>query len=181
MKSELRVVPMRNWHLRDVHAIDVKVYPRPWSMALLRQEVTMLDSRYYVVAEFGGKVIGHAGMMHMGDEGHITTVAVDPQHQARGVATRLVLALCRHAHERRVPALTLEVRVSNERATSIYRRFGFAAAGVRKNYYSETNEDALIMWAHDVDQPAYAARLQAIADEVAASPRALASEGDRGG
>ncbi len=181
MKTDLRVVPMRNWHLRDVHAIDVKVYPRPWSMALLRQEIAMLDSRFYIVAELSGKVIGHAGMMHIGDEGHITTVAVDPPHQSRGVATRLVLALCRHAHERRVPALTLEVRVSNERATSIYRRFGFAAAGVRKNYYTESNEDALIMWAHDVDQPAYAARLQAIEDELLAGSHAVAPEGDRGG
>jgi [ribosomal protein S18]-alanine N-acetyltransferase len=180
MSGVLHIVPMRNWHLRDVHAIDVKVYPRPWSLALLRQEITMLDSRYYVVAELDGKVVGHAGMMRVGDEGHITTVAVDPAYQSQGVATRLMLALCRHARERRLPALTLEVRVSNERAAGLYRRFGFAPAGVRKNYYSETNEDAVIMWAHDVDQPAYSARLAAIDEEVTAASMSLAREPERG-
>jgi ribosomal-protein-alanine N-acetyltransferase len=180
MTPDFCVVPMRNWHLRDVHAIDVKVYPRPWSLALLRQEISMLDSRYYVVAELNGKVVGHAGIMYIGDEGHITTVAVDPEFQGQGLATRLVLALCHHASERRIPALTLEVRVSNERATLLYRRFGFAPAGVRKNYYSESNEDALIMWAHDVDQPAYSARLKAIEDELAAGSLRVAPDQDPG-
>lgn len=160
------IAPMRNWHLRDVHSIDTKVYPRPWSLALWRQEIAMLDTRHYLVAENGGLVVGHAGIMYVANEGHVTTVAVDPEWQGRGVATRLVSALCHHARNRKTAALTLEVRVNNERAIALYRRFGFAPAGVRKNYYSETNEDALIMWAHDIDQPAFFARLLAIDEDV---------------
>jgi ribosomal-protein-alanine N-acetyltransferase len=164
--ATITIAPMRHWHLRDVHAIDAKVYPRPWSLALWRQEITMLDTRHYIVAESGGNVVGHAGIMYVLNEGHVTTVAVDPQWQGRGIATQLVSALCRHALTRKTSALTLEVRVSNDRAISLYRRFGFAPAGVRKNYYSEINEDALVMWAHDVDQPAYLARLRSIDDDL---------------
>jgi [ribosomal protein S18]-alanine N-acetyltransferase len=160
------ISPMRNWHLRDVHSIDTKVYPRPWSLALWRQEIAMLDTRHYIVAENGGLVVGHAGIMYVANEGHVTTVAVDPPFQGRGVATRLMSSLCHHARNRPTAALTLEVRVSNERAIALYRRFGFAPAGVRKNYYAETNEDALIMWAHDIDQPAFAARLLSIEEDV---------------
>ncbi|TML17335.1 MAG: ribosomal-protein-alanine N-acetyltransferase [Actinobacteria bacterium] len=166
MAATITIAPMRHWHLRDVHAIDAKVYPRPWSLALWRQEIAMLDTRHYIVAESGGNVVGHAGIMYVLNEGHVTTVAVDPQWQGRGIATQLVSALCRHAHTRKTSALTLEVRVSNDRAISLYRRFGFAPAGVRKNYYSEINEDALVMWAHDVDQPAYLARLRSIDDDL---------------
>lgn len=163
---QVDIGPMRSWHLRRVHEIDTQVYPRPWSIAMYRQELAMIDSRYYIVAEAGRDVVGYAGIMYVGDDGHVTTVAVDPQQQRRGVATQLVASLCRHAIVRRSTALTLEVRVGNERAIALYRRFGFAPAGVRKNYYSETNEDALIMWAHDVHMPAYRERLSRIESEV---------------
>jgi ribosomal-protein-alanine N-acetyltransferase len=166
MAATVTIAPMQRWHLRDVHTIDEKVYPRPWSLALWRQEIAMRDSRHYIVAESGGLVVGHAGIMYVLNDGHVTTVAVDPQWQGRKIATRLVSTLCLHARARKATALTLEVRVGNERAITLYRRFGFAPAGVRKNYYAETNEDALVMWAHDIDQPAYLARLQAIDDDI---------------
>ena len=69
------------------------------------------------------------------DDGHVTTIAVDPAWQRHGIGTRLLLALCREAVDRGVKALTLEVRAGNEPAQAMYRRFGFAPAGVRKNYY----------------------------------------------
>jgi [ribosomal protein S18]-alanine N-acetyltransferase len=166
MTAAITIAPMRHWHLRDVHSIDAKVYPRPWSLALWRQEIAMLDTRHYIVAEDDGCVVGHAGIMYVMNEGHVTTVAVDPQWQGRRIATRLMSALCHHARTRKTSALTLEVRVSNERAISLYRRFGFAPAGVRKNYYAEINEDALVMWAHDIDQPAFVARLRGIDDDI---------------
>jgi [ribosomal protein S18]-alanine N-acetyltransferase len=166
MAAAITIAPMRHWHLRDVHSIDAKVYPRPWSLALWRQEIAMLDTRHYIVAEDDGCVVGHAGIMYVMNEGHVTTVAVDPQWQGRRIATRLMSALCHHARTRKTSALTLEVRVSNERAISLYRRFGFAPAGVRKNYYAEINEDALVMWAHDIDQPAFVARLRGIDDDI---------------
>jgi ribosomal-protein-alanine N-acetyltransferase len=156
------VVPMRMWHLRAVHNIDVQVYPTPWSYALLRQEMSLRGTRCHLVAEVGSSVVGHAGIMYVVDEGHVTTVAVDPAWQGRQLGVRLMLALTRHALARPVRALTLEVRVSNARAIDLYRRFGYAPAGVRPNYYTDVPEDALIMWAHDVDQAAYRTRIERI-------------------
>lgn len=162
------VVPMRMWHLRAVHAIDTKVYPTPWSFGLLRQDLARRDTRMHWVAEAGATVVGHAGVMYVVDEGHVTTVAVDPAWQGRRIAHRLLLAISRHAVARGTRAMTLEVRVSNERAIALYRRFGYAPAGIRRNYYTDVPEDALIMWAHDIDAPAYARRLDAIEAELGA-------------
>ena len=95
------------------------------------------------------------------DSAHVTNIAVDPLQQRSGVGTRLLLALARDAIAMAAPALTLEVRVGNVAALQLYERFGFAPAGIRKRYY-EGRDDAIVMWAHDIGQPAYADRLRAI-------------------
>jgi ribosomal-protein-alanine N-acetyltransferase len=94
--------------------------------------------------------------MMTADDGHVTTIAVDPASQRAKVGTRLLIVLGREAIARSARCLTLEVRLSNHGAQELYRRFGFAPVGVRKNYYAETKEDALVMWANDVDTPEYA-------------------------
>jgi ribosomal-protein-alanine N-acetyltransferase len=96
------------------------------------------------------------------DEAHVTTVAVDPARHREKIGTRLMLQLAREAIARGAVALTLEVRMSNKAAQDMYRRFGFGPVGVRKNYYQEVNEDALVMWAHEIDQPAYSELLDSI-------------------
>lgn len=159
---EVRVAPLRRRFLRGVMRIETQVYARPWSLGLFMSELSLRDSRVYRVARVDGVVVGYAGLMLTGSDAHITTVAVDPEWRRCGIATRLVLAIVRGGLATGCSSLTLEVRMANDGAQELYRRFGFAPAGVRKNYYAETNEDALIMWAHDVDLPAYAERLAAI-------------------
>ena len=107
-------------------------------------------------------VVGYAGLMFGVDEAHVTTIAVDPAWQRHRIGTRLMLNLTRAALARGAHHMTLEVRMSNEAAQNMYRRFGYETEGVRKNYYAESNEDALIMWVHDIDQPGHAERLAAI-------------------
>ncbi len=159
----LTVEPMTIDHLRRVHEIDCEVYPEPWSLTLWKQELARPRDRVYQVCRSGDEVVGHMGMLLVLDEGHVSTVAVDPRWQGRGVATLLLLATLPEAIGRGVRSLTLEVRVSNQRAQRLYQRFGFAPAGVRKNYYADSNEDAIIMWASEVDDPGYTARLARIA------------------
>jgi ribosomal-protein-alanine N-acetyltransferase len=159
---EVHVTPMRRRHLRSVLRIENQVYPRPWSLGLFMSELALRTSRIYVVARVGPTVVGYAGLMLTGGDGHVTTIAVDPQWHRAKIGTRLLLALARQGVARGVGALTLEVRMSNEGAQAMYRQFGFAPAGIRKNYYVETNEDALVMWAHDVGTEDYSARLDAI-------------------
>ncbi len=171
--NELLVYPMTLAHLREVRQIDKLVYPRPWSMSLHQAELSRGGERVYRVAcqsrPNGEKprVVGYGGFMIVAGEGHITSVAVHPKFQGRQVGARLMLAL--HAEARRIDglgALTLEVRSSNTAAQRLYRWFGYAPVGTRKDYYRDGlagREDALVMWCHDIDEANHAARLEHIA------------------
>lgn len=159
---EVHLVPMRRRHLRQVLKIEGQVYPRPWSLALFLGELGLRPARHYVVARLDGLVVGYAGLMFNLDEGHVTNIAVDPAWQRHQVGSRLLLHLHRACLARGSRHMTLEVRVSNAAAQQMYKRFGYETEGLRKNYYAETNEDALIMWVHDIDSPAHAALLEGI-------------------
>jgi [ribosomal protein S18]-alanine N-acetyltransferase len=160
---DITVGPMRRRHLRGVLKIEQQVYPRPWSMGLFMSELGYQGTRAYVVARVGSAVVGYGGLMLVPDDGHITTLAVDPAWHRHQIGTRVLHTLATTAIERGAENLTLEVRASNAAAQQLYRAFGFAPAGIRKGYYVETNEDAIIMWAHDVDTADYAERLARLA------------------
>ncbi len=166
---DVRVQPMRRRHLRSVLRVEHEVCPRPWTLALFLSELGAGPSRRYVVARAGTAVVGYGGLMVGVGEGHVTTLAVDPAWQRRSVGTRLLLALATYGVDEGCTGLTLEVRMGNVGAQALYRRFGFVPAGVRPGYYAETKEDALIMWAHDLDSPAYLRRLAAIAERLPAT------------
>lgn len=159
---EVTIGPMRRRHLRSVLRIEQQVYPRPWSLGLFMSELGYRGSRVYVVARVGSTVVGYGGLMLVTDDGHITTLAVDPAWHRNKLGTRLLHTLATEAVARGAKNLTLEVRASNQAAQELYRAFGFAPAGIRKGYYVETNEDAIIMWANDVDTADYAQRLAAL-------------------
>ncbi len=160
--AAVEIARMRRRHVRAVVAIEQGIFPRPWTPGLYLSELAQPETRAYFVALVDGVVVGYTGCMIIAGEGHITTVGVAPAWQHRGIGTRLLHAVATEARARGARALTLEVRMSNVSAQSLYRAFGFAPAGVRKNYYAEVNEDGLVMWAHDVDTPAYASRIDAL-------------------
>lgn len=160
--AAVRIAPLRRRHLRSVVRIEEEAYPRPWSASLFLSEIAQRSSRRYTVAVIGPMVVGYCGLMVVGDEGHVTTLTVDQRWQQHGIGTLLLLDLALAAPALGVHHLTLEVRVGNAPAQVIYRRFGFAPVGVRKNYYAETGEDAIIMWVRDIDSAVYADRLHGI-------------------
>jgi ribosomal-protein-alanine N-acetyltransferase len=163
----VQVTQMRRRHLKSVLRIEEQVYPRPWSHSLFLSELAMRGTRAYFVARVGRDVVGYAGLLLTGEDGHITTIAVDPAWHRHAVGTRLMLMLVREALARDARNLTLEVRMSNKAAQHLYRRFGFAPVGVRKNYYQETGEDALVMWVHQIDGSEYADLLERLEGRVA--------------
>ncbi len=163
----MQLVPMRRRHLRSVLRIEAQVYPRPWSLSLFMSELALRTTRAYTVVRAGGTVVGYSGLMLHGEDAHITTIAVDPAWHRRGIATRMLIHIAQTAVARGARHLTLEVRVTNKAAQALYRRFGFTPAGVRKNYYAETNEDALVMWANDIDEPDYQERLSRLEETAA--------------
>jgi [ribosomal protein S18]-alanine N-acetyltransferase len=165
--DDVFIAPMRRRHLRGVLAIEQLVYPRPWSPSLFVTEMSQPDSRRYLVAlsgHAGGRllwspakaVVGYAGVMVAVGEAHITTVATHPHHHRRKIASRLLVSLLREARDMGAEAATLEVRMNNRGAQRLYGGFGFVPVGVRPGYYAETSEDALIMWAYELQSEAFA-------------------------
>lgn len=105
-------------------------------------------------------IIGFAGMWLAFDEAHVTTIGVDPPHRGLGLGELLLLCMFDEAVARGANWLTLEVRVTNAAAQALYRKYGFTAHGTRKRYYSDNNEDALIMWSPPLGEPAYRAEVE---------------------
>ena len=167
--APVQIVPMRRRHLRSVLRIESQVYPRPWTLSLFLSELNLTASRAYYVARVDGAVAGYGGLMFVGEDAHVTTIAVDPARQRSKVGQRLMATLVREALRRDAENLTLEVRAGNEPAQALYRKFGMAPVGVRKGYYAESGEDALVMWVHGIDGPEYGARLDRIETEIPGS------------
>lgn len=151
--------PMTEEDIPAVAALERLSFSDPWSEQAFHEELVGTGRRYLVV-EDGGAVVGYGGLLVVGEDTHVVTLAVAPQERGRGLGTRLMLALAAEALAAGSSHLTLEVRVSNEAAQRLYRRFGFETVGLRRHYYRD--EDALIMWAVDADSDEYARRLAEI-------------------
>jgi [ribosomal protein S18]-alanine N-acetyltransferase len=158
-RGRVVISPMRRRHLRGVLAIEQRTNHRPWSLGLFLGELRMPTSRAYVVALDAHRVIGFAGLMLTAEGGHLTNIAVHPGRRREGIGDRLMLVTMREAVRRGLDSVTLEVRMTNSAAQEMYRKFGFAPGGVRRNYYADVGEDALIMWAHRTDSEEFSARL----------------------
>ncbi len=152
-----------------VAAIEAVASPDPWTPALFEGELSVLPAlRHWLVAcEATGdrpEVVGFVGMMFVPDEtgahpeGHVMNVAVRPDRKRQGIARRLLIAAFADALDRGVEHLTLEVRVSNDPARNLYQQLGFAPVGLRPRYYPD-GEDALILWAHDIQTVDFRRRL----------------------
>ena len=161
--------PMVEADVNAVRALDVLVQPAPWSEEFLCNQLANPMTRPLLVAEVAnGGLVGHAALVVIADEGHVTSIAVDPVHQRHGIGSCLLTALCRDARARGLTAMTLEVRVDNAAAIALYRRFGFAPAGIRPCYYTDpdgTTTDALVLWVHDVEDPVFVSAVERLAME----------------
>ncbi|MGN0710657.1 MAG: ribosomal protein S18-alanine N-acetyltransferase [Anaerovoracaceae bacterium] len=130
----------------EMAALDKVCFADPWSEASFRQELTENDRAFYIAAEIEGKVVGYAGLWAILDEGHITNVAVSPDYRRKGIGRAIVGTLVEAAEENGLTSFTLEVRESNLPAQALYTEFGFEPAGLRKGYYLDNGENAVIMW-----------------------------------
>ena len=157
--TDLLLRPMVEADIPAAVKIEEAAYSQPWSAQVFTDELAQA-TRTYLVAEVGGEMVGFGGVMAVGDEAHVTSIVIDPARRGDRVGTRLMLGLVEAALAGGARSLTLEVRSSNKAAQALYRRFGMAPVGVRKQYYRD--EDALIMWAHEIDGDDYTARLDGI-------------------
>ncbi len=141
-------VQIRRLETSDLNAIETierRAYPTPWSRSMFASELAKLTSICLGAFE-GEELVGYIVNSRYVDAWHVMNVAVDPDHQRRGVATRLLERLFELTHEDERRGYTLEVRVSNDEAIHLYEKLGFEARGLRRGYYTDNREDALIMW-----------------------------------
>lgn len=149
---EVSKVSLRKMVLGDVNQvveIEKKSFPTPWSPYAFSCEILDNNFAHYLVvtpAEDESQVIGYGGMWVILDEAHITNIAIAPSYRGKGYGEILLLKLMELAIEKGAERITLEVRVSNESAKRLYHRLGFKEVGLRKGYYVDTKEDAIIMW-----------------------------------
>ncbi|AQQ52155.1 ribosomal protein S18-alanine N-acetyltransferase [Planococcus lenghuensis] len=130
----------------QVYAIELQSFTIPWTRDAFYHEVFYNDNALYLVAEADKRVVGYCGMWLILDEAHITNVAILPQERGKKLGEGLMRAAIQAAKEQGARHMTLEVRVSNETAQNLYRKLGFIEGGVRKRYYTDNYEDALVMW-----------------------------------
>jgi len=132
-------------HSTEIYTIEKESFADPWSHEAIKDEIFNNDS-VCLVAIANDMVVGYVSMRHIIDEGHINNIAVAPNYRGMGIASMLMEALLFEADWRGIVATTLEVRVSNHAAISLYDKHGFVIEGYRKYYYSSPTEDAAIMW-----------------------------------
>lgn len=150
MIASERNVQFRPMNVSDIPAveeIEQEAFATPWTVEAFMNELTNNMFARYIVMEQRGELIGYGGMWIIVDEAHVTNVAVRADYRGQGLGELLMTELQHKAVAFGADRMTLEVRVTNTVAQNLYRKLGFEPSGLRPGYYSDNNEDALIMWA----------------------------------
>lgn len=145
MKNNLVIEMMTSKDIDGVFEVEKNCFEHHWSKDAFSKELKN-DVARYLVAKIDGKVVGYVGIWFVMDEGHITNVAVHSDYRGKKIGDELVKELVKLCKESNIASMTLEVRVSNIVAQKLYKKYGFKLAGIRKEYYSDNKEDAMIMW-----------------------------------
>ena len=147
----ISIEPARVADIDEIIAIENRAYPYPWTRQVLLSELDGDEqsrphvARLYDDQHPAGKIVAYHFFWLVADEVHILNIAVDPAYQGRGIGRRLMMFAIEFGIERGAACVLLEVRVSNSPALRLYRGLGFLEIGIRKGYYSESNEDAYVM------------------------------------
>jgi ribosomal-protein-alanine N-acetyltransferase len=137
---------MRWWDVEVAHALETELFPDPWSVETFWSELAHVpESRHYLVAEQAGELVGYAGLVVVGRQADVQTLAVAPAGQGRGLGRRLLDALVAEARRRVAGEVLLEVRAENAAALALYTGAGFERIGVRRGYYRPGGTDALVL------------------------------------
>ncbi|GFZ77798.1 putative ribosomal-protein-alanine acetyltransferase [Compostibacillus humi] len=130
----------------QVVEVEKSSFPTPWSTDIFYQEIIENQFSHYYVMEYGEKIIGYVGMWIVIDDAQITTIAISPEYRRKKLGEKLFGFSLQTALAMGAKVLSLEVRVSNIPAQKLYRKFGLMPGGIRKNYYTDNGEDAIVMW-----------------------------------
>ncbi|MFP5116167.1 ribosomal protein S18-alanine N-acetyltransferase [Bacillaceae bacterium C204] len=137
---------MREEDIDQILEVEHASFTTPWSREAFYNELHNNRFAVYIVLEENNKILGYCGAWIVIDEAHVTNVAILPEFRGRKLGEAILRKMMSVAREMGAKSMTLEVRVSNHVAQSLYRKLGFQNGGIRKNYYSDNQEDGLVMW-----------------------------------
>lgn len=158
----LVIEPMTDAHVKDVLLIEQQSFSTTWPTNAFYQELHENKLAHYYIGRCGDRVVAYGGIWVILEDSHITTIAVAPDYRGRRFGEILLLHLLDQAMTRGASWMTLEVRESNEVAQALYRKYGFTTVSTRKGYYSDNNENALVMWAGNLKSEIYKNRIRAL-------------------
>ena len=137
---------MKEEDIDQILEVEHASFATPWSREAFYNEINKNKFAVYIVLEEDDKIIGYCGAWVVIDEAHVTNVAILPSYRGKKLGEALLRKMMTVAKEMGARSMTLEVRVTNHVAQSLYRKLGFQNGGIRKNYYTDNQEDALVMW-----------------------------------
>ena len=147
----VKLKPMEKSDIDDVIAIEQSAYGNHhWSKDSFLSELSNELAKYFSVFNEEKKLIAYCGCWQILEEAHITNIAVAPEYRRRHIGELLLKTIIDECYKNMVKFITLEVRVGNISAISLYEKYGFKSLGIRKGYYQDNNEDALIMWTENI-------------------------------
>ena len=144
--KDLIVLKMSFNDVERVEEIEKLCFSIPWSQKQFIDELSLNSHAHYHVIKHKQQIVGYMGLWKIIDEGHITNIAINPNFKRMGFGSFLLKHVLDFCISENINSLTLEVRKSNTPAIELYKKYGFAESGIRKAYYSDNNEDAIIMW-----------------------------------
>lgn len=144
--NDVFIRQMNNDDLEDVIYIEKSSFTAPWTKQMLIRELNHNEYAHYFVLLYKEEIVGYAGLWIVIDDAQVTTIAIKPEFRRKGLGEKLFSYLIHYALSKRVKRFSLEVRVSNIAAQKLYRKYGLVPGGIRKKYYEDNQEDALIMW-----------------------------------
>jgi len=142
----ISIVPTTLHYAADISDIESESFNDPWSLSAIKLEIENKHSICFTALQDGKTVVGHVTMRHVINEGYVSNIVVQKQYRRLGVGSLLLDALINEGIKREMIGITLEVRIGNKPAISLYEKYGFMIEGYRKNFYSNPSEDAAIMW-----------------------------------
>ncbi len=160
--DEMTIVPMSISDIGEVLRIERASFSTTWPSDAFYNELNTNKLAHYFVGRIAGKVVAYGGIWVIFEDSHVTTIAVDENHRGRKLGEYMLLHLVDEAIERGAAWMTLEVRESNVVAQQLYRKYGFTTVTTRKGYYSDNNENALVMWAGNLKGDLYRTRIRAL-------------------
>ncbi len=160
--DRLEIAPMTTADVPWVTKIERASFSTVWPSDAFYNELNTNKLAHYFVGRIGDRIVAYGGVWVILEDSHVTTIAVDPAFRGKRLGEVMLLRLIDEAMERGAAWMTLEVRESNTVAQQLYRKYGFTTVTMRRGYYSDDNESALVMWAGNLKSELYRNRLQVL-------------------